>query len=775
MRLLAKLFLGAFLIVAVAAGAAGLWLRSSLPVTDGTLALAGLESPVRVSRDAHGIPTIRAQSEHDADFALGFLHAQDRLFQMDMMRRYGAGRLSEVLGARTLAIDRTMRTLGLYRAAEAQFAVLSPEVQGALTAYADGVNAFLATRRGALPPEYYVIGARPEPWRPADSLVWGKLMDLQLTGNFRGEVLRARLLTRLSPDDLQVLFPQYPKDAPVALGRERAMLEGLPLDRLYGDLPPGIGPERASNEWVLDGAHSQSGKPLLANDPHLDFGAPGIWYLARIELPGLTLAGVTAPGTPFLLVGHSDRIAWGFTTTGGDVEDLFIEKPDPADPSRYLAPGGSRPFELRQETIAVKGADPVTLSVRATRHGPVISDLAGYALGANVLALETTWLAPDDRTPDAIWQMARARDWNGFRRALQSWTAPQQNIVYADSDGHIGFSAPARIPIRASGDGWLPAPGWDDSHDWTGTVPYDALPSALDPKDGRFVTANNKIVPDDYPYFLTRDWELPYRAERIEALLTAVPRQSPDASAAIQRDVLSLPARSLLPLMLEAAPGSDRARAAIDRLRRWDDRMDRDQPEPLIYEAWRRELGRALLVQKLGPDFLDLWWMRPDVLQSILSEHRDWCGATKGCGALLTQSLDRALARLDARYGSDMSAWRWGTAHEAAFASPVWAQVPMIGRWFDASLPADGGENTVNAGAMDFSSGGAPFLDRHGPSLRLIVDMAAPQSARFMIAPGESGNPLSPHWGDLARPWRDVQSLVFDDDESGGVLVLAPK
>ncbi len=312
----------------------------------------------------------------------------------------------------------------------------------------------------------------------------------------------------------------------------------------------------------MDGAHSQSGKPLLANDPHLDFGAPGIWYLARIELPGQTLAGVTAPGTPFLLVGHNDRIAWGFTTTGSDVEDLFIEKPDPADPSRYLAPGGSRPFEVRHEQIAVKGGEPVTLTVRATRHGPVISDLAGYALGDTVLALETTWLAPDDRTPDAIWQMARARDWDGFRRALESWTAPQQNIVYADVDGNIGFTAPARIPIRAAGDGWLPSPGWDDTHEWTGTVPFDGLPAAYNPKAGRVVTANNKIVPDDYPYFLTRDWELPYRAERIEAMLDAAPRQSPEASAAIQADVLSLPAQNLLPLMLGAAPASDMARAA---------------------------------------------------------------------------------------------------------------------------------------------------------------------------------------------------------------------
>jgi penicillin G amidase len=772
-RLLTRVLLAVVVLLAVGAGGTGLWLRTSLPTTDGTLALPGLREPVRVSRDAHGIPTIRAESEHDADFALGFLHAQDRLFQMDMMRRYGAGRLSEVFGARTLAPDRAMRTLGLYRAAQAQFAVLSPEVQQALAAYADGVNAFLATRKGALPPEYYLLDTNPEPWRPADSLVWGKLMDLQLTGNFRGEIYRALLLQHVSPEDLEVLYPGYPKDAPVALGSVRAALERLPLDRLYAALPPGLGPKRASNEWVVDGARSQSGKPLLANDPHLDFAAPGVWYLVRIELPDDTIAGVTAPGTPFLLVGHNDHIAWGFTTTGSDVEDLFIEKPDPTDPSRYLAPGGARPFELRHETIAVKGEAPVALTVRATRHGPVISDLADFAVGDNVLALEATWLAPDDRTPDAIWRLARARDWDGFRQALESWTAPQQNIVYADVDGNIGFAAPARIPIRAAGDGWLPSPGWDGSHDWTGAVPFDALPWAFNPKDGRIVTANNKIVPDDYPYFLTRDWELPYRAERIAALLDEMPRQSPDASAAIEADVLSLPAQNLLPLMLQAAPKSDQARAAMKLLRRWDGRMDRDASAPLIYEAWLRELGQALMAHKLGTDLADRWRPRPDVVQSILAAHRDWCPASD-CDAALAQSLERALEWLTARYGSDMGAWRWGAAHEAAFTSPVWAQVPLVGRWFDAALPANGGNNTVDAGGMDTADDAAPFRDLHGPSLRMIVDMAAPREARFMIAPGESGNPLSPHWSDLALPWRDVRSFRFSGDESGGVLILAP-
>jgi penicillin G amidase len=774
-RLVRRVVLAIVMLLVVGAGSGWLWLRSSLPVTDGILALQGLEKSVRIGRDAHGIPTIRAASEHDADFALGFLHAQDRLFAMDMMRRYGAGRLSEVLGARTVPIDRTMRTLGLYRAAAAQLVGVSPAVRAALEAYAAGVNAFLAMRRGALPPEYYLLGMRPEPWQPVDSLVWGKIMDLQLTGNFRGELLRARLLTRLSPDDLAVLYPPYPKAAPVALDGAHAQLDERMLDRLDAMLPQGIGPQAASNNWVVDGAHSQSGKPLLANDPHLDFAAPGVWYLVRIETPETKLAGVTAPGTPFLIIGHNERIAWGFTTTGGDVEDLFIERPDPADPARYLTPERPRAFVTREERITVRDGAPVIMTVRETRHGPVISDLANYTIGEDVLALETTWLGADDTTPQALWAMSRAHDWTEFRAALRSWVAPQQNIVYADIDGNIGFIAPARIPIRAAGDGWLPSPGWSGERDWVGTVDFDALPSAFNPPAGRVVTANNKIVPDDYAVFLARDWEMPFRAERIGALLDAIPLQSPDASAAIQADDLSLAAKTLLPLMLTIAPKDDDARAVIARLRRWDGRMDRDKVEPLLFIAWLRDLNRVLLAEKLGPVFPNYWSLRPNVVRLILAERRDWCGHEGDCGPALATALDRALADLKRRYGANMDEWRWGRAHEASFSSALWSHVPLAARWFDLALGADGAEDTVNAGEMFIGDEAAPFLDRHGPSLRMIVDLAAPDEARFMIVPGQSGNPLSPHWGDLARPWRDVAYLTFGHDESGGVLVLEPR
>jgi penicillin G amidase len=562
------------LLLTALAGGFYLYLRSSLPQVDGVVVVPGLHGRVTIARDADGVPLITAADDDDAAFGLGFAHAQDRLFQMELMRRYGAGRLAEIFGAQALAVDKQMRILGLYRLAEAEFVHLSPPLRRGLEAYAAGVNAFLATRRGALPPEFVLLRFAPEKWRPADSLVWGKLMDLLLASSYRNELLRARLARALSPADLVFLYPDYPTDAPTTLAQLGAIYRRLPLGRLYAALPPRsvVGPVYASNNWVVDGAHSVTGKPLVANDPHLPFGLPGLWYLARLKTPQREIAGGTVPGTPFVVIGHNDKIAWGFTTTGSDVEDLFIERVDPADPRRYLTPDGTAAFATRAETIAVRGAAPVTITVRNTRHGPVWSDVlpASDVAPGYVLALAAPFLAPGDLSAEAIWDIDRASDWNGFRDALRSFVAPQQNIVYGDTGGTIGFIAPGRVPIRKHGDaGWLPVPGWSGEYDWTGFIPFAQLPQATNPPTGHFVSANNKIVPDSYAYFLSRDWDLPNRAERITELLAATPQQSPAASAAIQADTLSLAARLLVPLMTRIAPTDPDAGQAIALLRAW--------------------------------------------------------------------------------------------------------------------------------------------------------------------------------------------------------------
>lgn len=762
MRVLGRSLLTLVVLAVVALAGGYLWMRSSLPRTGGTITVPGISVGVTIARDKNGIPTIEAESDTDAAYALGFVQAQDRLFQMDAMRRYGAGRLAEWV-PQALDSDKSMRTLGIYRAAAAQYRLLSPALRAVFDAYAAGVNAYVATRRGALPPEYMLLGADFEPWKPVDSLVWGKLMDMQLTANYRQELLRARLAQRLKPDDLAVLYPGYPAQAPVVLGALTGVLPGL------------LAPMPASNEWVVDGKHSASGKPLLANDTHLGFTAPGVWYLVRIVTPQDTLAGVTSPGEPMVVLGHNTHVAWGFTTTGGDVEDVFIEKVDPADPTHYLTPDGSQPFTTRNEQILVHGAAPVTLTVRSTRHGPVIADPGG----GQVLALSATWLQDDDRTPQALWDATHAHDWDSFRNAFKNAVAPEQNIAYADIDGHIGFTAPATIPIRAHGDGTAPVPGWTGEYDWTGTVPFDKLPNGFDPPSGRFIAANNKIVPDSYPYMITHDWELPYRAERIGELLDATPVQTPDTAAAMQADVDSMMARQLLPLMLVGTPQSPAGQDALGRLKAWDQHMSRDRVEPLLFIAWLREFNRQILADKLGSVFDGYWALHPDVIENILTNHPDWCDnretpAVETCPQQLGAALDRAMDELARRYGANMDGWRWGAAHRAAFPNAVWAQVPLAGRWFGVSIPDDGSFDTIDNATMFVGDDRQPFTALHGPTMRMIVDLAAPQQARFMITPGQSGNVLSSHYDDLLQDWRDVHYVTFGKDESGGVLTLAP-
>ncbi|MGH6988304.1 MAG: penicillin acylase family protein [Stellaceae bacterium] len=781
MRWIGRLALGIVIVAVLVVGAVLLWLVTTVPPANETLRLAGLTAPVTIEENPLGIPTITARNDRDAAFAVGYLHAQNRLFQMDLMRHDGAGRLSEWFGKAALPIDEFMRTLGVYRLAEAEYHALPPKSRALVDAYVAGVNAWIKHRSVALPAAYYLIGVRPKPWRPADTLVWGKLMALQLAGNFRGELFRARLFQHIPAADIPVLYPAYPKDAPTAWGKVASLLKGMPLGKIYAALPRFVGPIYDSNNWVVDGRHTVSGKPMLANDPHLGLDAPGVWYLVHIKTPHLDLAGVTAPGDPYVVIGHNAHIAWGFTNTGSDVEDLFIEKVDPKDPSRYLTPDGSLPFKIRKETIEVRGAAPVTIKVRATRHGPVISDLGGrYATTGGtgtVLALEATWLLPGDETPETLQLLDHARNWNDFRNAMKFYRAPEQNMVFADTAGNIGFIAPGLVPIRGKGDGWLPAPGWNGDYDWKGFIPFDQLPQGYDPAGGRFVTANQKIVPDSYPYFLTRDWDIPNRARRINTLLDAKAKLTPADFARIQADTLSLMAKHLVPLMTRITPQSPRDKRAIAVIKAWHFHMDRQEVAPLLFVAWLRELNRELFQKRLGAEFNAFWQPRPRVVAGILTKHQDWCrprGGKQGdCALLLTQSLDRALDGLAARLGGTLDDWRWGRLHRAPFDNPFWSHVPGLNDLFRLDIPTDGGSDTVNRGEMHFNAR-HPYADIEGPGLRMIVDLAHPGKARFLVTPGQAGSPLSPHYADLALRWRDFRYLTLTPPRHFRRLRLIP-
>ncbi|RDD60637.1 penicillin acylase family protein [Ferruginivarius sediminum] len=765
------------------------YLHGSLPKTDGEIRLRALEQPVEVVRDGNGIPTIKAGSLYDAYTALGFLHAQDRLWQMDFMRRTAAGRLSEVVGEGTLGIDRFMRVMGFGRLAEEQLQHIAPGTRGALEAYSAGVNAFIDSDP-TLPLEFQILGYEPEPWTAADSLSWVRLMAMQLSGNWRQEIVRARMEEKLDTRQLAFLFPDYPADAPTTVEEGRAALHSLPLGELASLLPYELQPKSASNAWIVSGQRTVGGKPILANDPHLGLQAPGYWYLARVETPEQTLVGATAPGLPFHILGRNEHLSWGLTTTHSDTQDLFIEKLAEGAPDSYITPDGPRPFDTRTEQIAVEGREtPVELTVRATRHGPVVSDsipaAGGLASSNHVLALAWPALRADDRTPDAIAEINRAENVHEALRTMAKVHSPQQNVHLADDQGNIAVTAPARVPVRAKGDGSRPVPGWSGEYDWTGFLPFEALPRAINPPDGRIVNANNKVVPDTYPHLIAANWPPPWRAERIEAMLDEAPAPlDVDAMTAMQLDARSPMAEILLPTLLRHEVTSRRATQAMKVLRGWDGHMDRNEAAPLIFVAWMDFLNRALFADELGGAlFGEFASPDPRVIRRAVEEDTQWCDDVstrdirEGCAAQVELALEDALDSLEKRFG-DLGQVTWGGAHNTRLPHPMLSRIPGLNGLFGAEIATDGGQETVNRGGSRFNgSRSGRYRHVHGAGLRAVHDMAEdPGSSLFMIADGQSGNPLSPHYANLAEDWRDGRyvKLVGDVQDSSHLLRLTP-
>ncbi len=779
--------LGLLVLALLGLGGGYVWLRGSLPRLAGELDVAGLAAPVMITRDAHAVPHIKAASLADAVFAEGFAHAQDRLWQLEFQRRLGAGRLAEVLGPAALPIDRFMRLLGLYRLAEASLAKLQPESQRLLAAYAAGVNAFLATRSGPLPPEFLILGQHEiEPWRPADSAVWLRLMALDLSLNWRDELLRARLAKRLRPDQIADFWPDYPADAPITLA---GLTRTMPLEQLAQVLPPAPPPGQGSNAWTVAGRLSADGAPLLANDPHLGLGAPGTWHLVHLESPEQALIGASLPGVPGIVLGHNGAVAWGMTNTGPDTQDLFIERVAPDDPGRYLTPDGTAPFSIRTETIKVKGAADEQFRARATRHGPVLSDLVPDAAGAlaadQVLALAWTGLAEDDRSLDTLLLLGRARDWASLRAAVREHGSPQQNVLFADRAGQIGMIAPGRVPVRRQGDGRWPVPGWTGAYDWQGTIPFDALPQTLDPPSGRLFNANNRITPQGYPYLLTADWEPAYRARRIEEVLAAKDGFQLADFAGLQQDQLSMLARDLLPRLLAAPAASEPGRAVQAELAAWDRRADPAKREPLLFAAWYRELSRLIYADELGDLFADAWGLRPDFIQRVLKARTAWCDdvttpAAESCDQLIGRALDLALADLAARFGQDQAGWQWGQAHPAVMAHAVFRDQPVLDRLFNIEVAAGGDGTSVDVGHYQLGDSRRPFACIQAATYRGLYDLADLERSRFITATGQSGNPLSPHYRDLSRLWAAGETLPMSRDPkvyevgSLGTLRLVP-
>jgi penicillin amidase len=517
---------------------------------------------------------------------------------------------------------------------------------------------------------------------------------------------------------------------------------------------------------VIAGSRTESGKPILANDPHLGLEAPILWYLVRIKTPEIDLAGATVPGLPVVLLGQNGAIAWGLTTTGSDVEDLFVETIDPQNPDHYLAPDGSLLFEARTETIRVKGGADVELKIRATRHGPVLSDIdpdmAELAGPGKAMALEFTALEPRDTTPEALMHINVAKNCPELFDALHLYIAPPQNFVCADRVGDIAFVAAGRVPLRKKGDGTIPSDGASGVYDWTGVA---APPQLFNPPAGFIFNANNAVVPQDYPFFLGGDWEEPYRAQRLQQFFDRIAKHSLDTSAMMQADHVSLAARELLPYLLRQKPSDAMEAEAVDLLRSWDGTMDKDKPEPLIFEAWMEAMHRLVLVAKAGDPLREKGPFDATALTGILSGNTDWCPAkdksSVPCDEVIEKALHEALAFLNARHGGDMLSWRWGDEHVTVLKNKFYAHVPGLSEIADFAVPASGDFYTLDRGGGFSSDPNLPFARTHAGGYRGIYDLADPAKSRFMIATGESGHIFSKHYGDLVAPWSAVESFTL--------------
>ncbi len=786
MRLILRVAVGLFIVAAligvVLAALRFLVVPQAFPQVEGAINLPGLNAPVDVYRDSMGIPHIYASSEHDLLMAQGFVHAQDRFWQMEFQRRVGSGRLSEVLGEAALPQDRYIRTVGWHRTAALEAAALDGQDRELLEAYAAGVNAYLETHPGSKGLEFTILGLTgveidPQPWTPVDTLSWGKVLAWRLGGEETVELTRAHMSARLGAAALPVLMPAYDPDYPLIVDSpiSEASLRAVP-EAAYTPILPGDGFEVGSNSWVIGGERTTTGSPLLANDPHLGIQMPSIWYEIGLHCEpigsecGINVVGASLPGTPGVVLGHNGQIAWGFTNLGPDVVDFFVERQNPDNPNQVEYQGQWNDIQIVREEIVVAGQDePEIVNVRITRHGPIINDVAGgtedeWAYGWEPLAFSWTGLEPGTIFKSLL-MLNRAQNWDEFREALRYWDVPGQNAVYADVDGNIGYQATGEVPIRASGNGSMPVPGWTNQFEWVGIVPYDELPSVFNPPAGYISTANNAVVGPDYPYFLSMDWSPGYRARRIVELIEADNSISLVDMQTIQRDSTPLYAQDILHHILAVSPEEPRLQAALDLLRGWDGRADRESAGAALFEALRVELLEGTFEDELGEQLLSR--ARPWLIVALANllgdpEQAAWFDDVRTTEvedqeATIVAALARAVDFLSEELGDEMNSWRWGDLHTATFENQSLGQsgiAPIEWIFNRGPVETDGTIGTVNNTGYDFRHA---FAVETTPSYRQIVDLGDFSNSLSIHTTGQSGHPFQPHYDDMIDLWRNLQ------------------
>jgi penicillin amidase len=762
-KLLLVFLLVVVLVVALPAGWFYWRCWRALPAYDGDLALAGLEQPVRILRDARAVPHIYAASLDDLFFAQGYVHAQERLWQMDLLRRQARGRLAEIFGRAALPLDTENRQLGLGSVADRGVENLDPETRAQLDAYARGVNAYIESRSGpllfsGLPIEFVLLRYRPEPWQPGDSLGVALNMYKLLTTSWQREMNRARISERVGPERAADLYvTRSVDDRPIAepvTGPRRRPRERVfvALNCRHSWATDDWAPVAGSNNWVVAGSRTASGAPMLADDMHLPHTLPSIWFINHLKSPEVDVTGFSLPGLPWVIVGHNQRIAWGFTNSNADVQDLFVERFDPENPSLYMTPTGWQAVQRRVEHISLRGGGVEDLEVLETRHGPIVHEDGPAKLALQWIALDSSNLA------FSFLALNQAQNWEEFRQALGRFAGPSQNVVYADADGNIGYHVFGRVPVRRNGHGEVPVPGDTNHYDWVDTIPFDELPHAFNPPAGLLATANNRTVPDNYPYYFTDQWMSPARIGRIYQLLEEDRRFEPEDFLRIQGDVVSLPDKALAAHLVVAGatigpPHPPERARALAWLAEWDGAMRAELAAPLIATTVRSQLTQALLRPYLGDDWRQYsWFNAPVFLENVLAERpARWLPeGVESYDAFLLAALDRALEQLRRETQlPDVSRLRWGEQWRVHFAHPVGDRLPLLRRWFSVGgVAQSGGPHSVKQTHR-----------RAGVSQRFVVNFADLDQTLMNITLGESGHVASPHYRDQFEAWLEIRSF----------------
>lgn len=828
--------IGLLATVILLGGGGGFYFKSYLPNTvapksfpqiDGEIQLEGLDGTVDIYRDQMGIPNIYATTQHDLFFAQGYIHAQDRFWQMDFWRHIGAGRIAEMFSSE-LDTDMFLRTLGWTEVTEKEWEALDPEYKAMLQAYTDGVNAYLKDHdKEALSLEYSILGLlnadyKIEPWTPSNTLTWGKMLAWDLKGNLNEEIERAILLKTLTLEQVDELFPPYPADHPLIVNKigdgssanavTRPAAYDIPnetlaalqhnaslLDNLLGPGGDGIG----SNSWVIAGTRTTTGMPLLANDPHLAIQMPSIWYQIGLhckpkndqcpyEVTGFSMAGV-----PGVIIGHNDHIAWGFTNVGPDVMDLYIEKINPDNPNQYEVNGEWVAFEIRKEIFKVAGSDPIELDVRISRHGPIISevfgalknegdpkdkefapfkDQAGIELPEHyAIALKWTAFTPSTSFL-SIWKLDTVENFEQFREAARTAHVPSQNLLYADIDGNIGYQMPGDIPIRKNGDGTLPAPGWTDDYEWTGYIPFDELPYTFNPVEGYIATANNQVPPDDYPYSISTDWDSGFRAQRIVEMIENAPGKIDLAyMQKVQGDDYDGGAPAIIPILMEAKLNDSHLDNVRATLKNWDYQASADSAPAAIYEVF----WKNLLADTFNDDMPETYWssggskwfeiMRNTVKNPNSRWWDDKATADKveTRDDMFARAFTEAVTELEETLGKDSSKWKWGDLHTSTFENGTLGKsgVFLIEDLFNRGpFATSGGKGIVNATSWNSTLG---YEVTNVPSMRMIVDLGDLNNSVTVHTTGQSGHAYHPHYIDMAEMWANIEyySMLWDQKE----------